>query len=109
MEDTTTTTLAARVFRFLITIIAAFGLEMRQYDIINAFVNATLNEVVYVHHPDGFERTGMIQLNRALYGLRQSPALWQADFSETLESFGLIPIPGVPCLFVKRDLLVFFF
>jgi hypothetical protein len=70
MEETTATTLAARVFRFLIAIIAAFGLEMRQYDIINAFINATLNEVVYMHHPDGFERTGLIQLNRALYGLR---------------------------------------
>lgn len=109
MAATTATTLAARMFRFLIALIAAFGLEMRQYDIVNAYINASLDETSYVQHPDGFQRASLIKLLRASYGLWQFSALWQAHFSETFESFGLLPIPGIPCLYIKHDLIVFFF
>jgi hypothetical protein len=109
MAETRATTIAARIFRFLMAIIAAFGLEMRQYDIVNAFINAHLRETIYTHHPDGFFRKGLIKLNRALYGLRQAPALWQAEFSSTLELFCFTPIPDIPCLFVADGILVFFY
>jgi hypothetical protein len=109
MAETRATTLAARIFRFLMAIIAAFGLEMRQYDVVNAFINAHLQETVYTYHPDGFYNNGLIKLRRALYGLRQAPALWQAEFSSTLESFGFSPIPDIPCLFVADGILVFFY
>ena len=34
-------------------LVAAFGLDMRQFDAINAFVNSKLDEVVYVESPPG--------------------------------------------------------
>ena len=75
-ESTYAATLAGRSFRALITIAARFDLELIQYDAINAFVNAKLDEEVYMKMPSGYRCTGTIlKLDRALYGLRKSPLL----------------------------------
>lgn len=109
--ETSATTLAARVFRALIAIIAYFGLEMRQSDIVNAFINAMLGDLVYITYPDGFPGPpgGYIRLRRALYGLKQSPYLWQQHFTRSLLKFGLKPVSGIDCLFIKGGLIVLFF
>ena len=39
--------LAARIFRVLMTIVAAFELETRQFDVVNIFVNNFINETIY--------------------------------------------------------------
>jgi hypothetical protein len=77
LAETAATTLAARIFRAMIAIIAYFGLEMRQFDVVNAFINAPLDDEVYITYPDGFPGppNGYIRLRRALYGLKQSPYL----------------------------------
>ena len=47
-------TLAARIFRALIAIAAAFNLEIRQYNAVNAFINAKLSKLVYCYYLEGF-------------------------------------------------------
>ena len=42
LEDTYAATLAAQTFRAVIAIVAAFDLDTRQYNAINAFANASL-------------------------------------------------------------------
>ena len=107
--DTYAATLAARTFRALMALSAAFNLEIRQYDAINAFVNSKLDEEIFCECPDGFERPGkIIQLQRAFYGLRQSPLLWYNHLSSTIESLGLASVPGVSCLYSSSTLLLFF-
>uniref|UniRef100_A0A093VHM0 Retrovirus-related Pol polyprotein from transposon TNT 1-94 n=1 Tax=Talaromyces marneffei PM1 TaxID=1077442 RepID=A0A093VHM0_TALMA len=44
MRDTYTATLAARSFRTLMSIYARFGLEIKGFDAVNAFVNAKIDE-----------------------------------------------------------------
>jgi len=74
--DTYAATLAARTFRALIAIANQFGLELLQYDVPNAFLNATLNQKLYAETPAGFEKDGeLLQVLRALYGLKESPLL----------------------------------
>ncbi|KAI1688891.1 Reverse transcriptase domain protein [Pyrenophora tritici-repentis] len=74
--DTYAATLAARTFRALIAIANQFGLELLQYDVPNAFLNATLNRKLYAETPDGFKKDGeLLQVLRALYGLKESPLL----------------------------------
>jgi hypothetical protein len=75
--DTYAATLAARVFRFLMALAAAFGLKAYQYDVLNAFLNAPLNKLVYVQTPDLYvEELGkLLELKRALYGLKDAPLL----------------------------------
>ena len=43
--------LASRFFQTLMTLTAAFGLDMKQFDVINAFVNSLLDEEIYVEMP----------------------------------------------------------
>src|SRR5436305_8826202 len=50
-ESTYVATLAGRSFRALITIAARFDLKLIQYDAVSAFVNAKLDEVVYMKMP----------------------------------------------------------
>ncbi len=46
---------------------------LHQYDIIGAYLNADLNEEIYMRHPPGYEDgTGaVVHLHKALYGLKQ--------------------------------------
>jgi hypothetical protein len=71
-------TLAAKSFRTAIAIAAEFNLEILQYNIMGAFLNALItaaNPVIY-KLPDSFKKEEMcVRLNRALYGLRDSPLL----------------------------------
>lgn len=75
-EDTYAATLAIRTFRALMALAAAFDLDVRQYDAVNAYTNAKLNQKAYCYPPANFEDPEYIcQLNKALYGLRASPLL----------------------------------
>ena len=53
-EETYAATLAARIFRALMAIAAVFNLEIRQYNAINAFINAKLSKLVYYYYLEGF-------------------------------------------------------
>lgn len=56
-SDTYAATLAARLFRALIALACAFNLKAMQYDVPNAFLNATLNRTLYVRTLDRFQNT----------------------------------------------------
>ena len=53
-------TLASRSFRTLMALTAAFGLDMKQVDAINAFVNSLLDEKIYVEMPPGLSKPGYV-------------------------------------------------
>ena len=111
-EETRAATLASRCFRVLMALTAAFGLEIKQYDALNAFVNSLIDEVVYVAPPPGRMRgvymdpSCALRLRRALYGLRRSPRLWQLELTATLRNLGLEPIAEEPCLFVGYGIII---
>src|SRR5204862_3680016 len=91
-------------------IAARFDLELKQYDAVNTFVHALLFNKVYMRMPIGYREKGKIyQLNRALYGLRESPILWQQHFTGTLINIGLRPIPHKSCCLTSGDEILIFF
>ena len=74
-EDTYAATLAARVLRALLAIAAYFGLELKQLDAVNAFINALSDEVLYTTDPGIVTniRNGIcLLINRALYSMPKS-------------------------------------
>ncbi len=88
--NTYATTLVACIFRTLMAIMAAFGLEARQYDAVSAFTNSILDEVIYCTCPEGYEIVDhCLLLLHALYGLHHSPLLWLKEFSKMLQELGL--------------------
>ena len=102
-DDTYAATLAARIFRFLMAITAAFGLRAFQYNVRNAFLNAPLDRLLYVRAPEGFkdELGQILELKYALYGLRDAPALWYKHLTAVLEHLGLRKVASVPCLYTS--------
>src|SRR6266436_8825418 len=91
-------------------IAAAFDLEIRQYNAINAFINVKLSKPVYCYCLEGFSQDRyVLELLRALYGLKILPLLWYKELTSTLAKFGLKPVPGTNCLFTDGRLIVFFY
>ncbi|RDW86563.1 uncharacterized protein DSM5745_03205 [Aspergillus mulundensis] len=109
--DTAAATLAARLFRLMMALVAYFDLDVVQLDVINAFIQSFMDEEVYVETPPGPWRVKgrVFKLNRPLYGLRRSPRIWQKEISSTLLKYGFKPVPEEPCLFVTKYLMVIFF
>ena len=91
-------------------IAAPYDLEAYQYDTVSAFMNSSLNELIYIECPDGFkEKNICLHFLQALYGLRQSPLLWLQDFTSTLSKLGLWQINEEFCLFMSNELILFFY
>ena len=108
--DNYASTLAGRSFRSLMVIAARFNLELIQYDVVNAFVHATLPKPLYMKSPPSFKKTGIaLQLLKALYGLRESPFLWQKEISSTLIKLGYKKVPYEPCCYTKEGVIIFFY
>ena len=109
-ESNYAATLAGRSFRTLIAIAARFDLELIQYDAVNAFVNAKIDEDIFMRMPPGHRKTGtLLKLDKALYGLRKSPLLWQRELTKTLNALGFQPVPHEPCCFTKDGMVIFFY
>jgi len=99
--DTFSPTLKFITVRLLFAIAALYGFDLCQMDVCNAFVNAALAEVVYMHAPQGFSTPGFCwRLLKALYGLKGSPRAWFKHLQTYLLSIGLQACELDPCLFI---------
>ena len=73
-----------------------FDLETTQIDAVNAFVHCNFNKVIYIKLPPGFNKgkeDKVLYLRKALYGLQQSPLLWQKNFISLLKELGFKEVP----------------
>ena len=81
-KNTYAATLAVQVFRALIAITAAYNLEAKQLDAVNAFINSAINKEVYCKCLSGYKNIGLcLLLLQALYRLQRSPKLWYNEFA----------------------------
>jgi hypothetical protein len=107
---TRATTLATTSLRTLLAIVAKFDLETIQMDAVNAFVHAEIDELIYMRLPPGFGQPDkVVRLNKALYGLRRSPLLWQMKFTSALKELGFSEIPQEPCVMIRGGIICFFY
>lgn len=83
---------SATAIRVATAIATAHDLEMRHFDVAQAFLNAKIDGEVYVSPPDGdpdqSSKGFVCKLHRALYGLVQSPMLWAKTLRAFLEEIG---------------------
>jgi hypothetical protein len=93
---------------------AQYDLEYKQYDVIEAFLNAIRqnSEKLYAELPAGYKKPEKcIKVLKAIYGLRNSFLLWYKKLNGALESMGLISSKKEPCLFYlpNRKICIFFY
>jgi len=86
----------------LLAVAAATGWEAHHVDVNTAFLNAKMNEEMYIKLPDGIEPKGveeMCRLNLALYGTKQAGRLWGIKLYKELKKIGAVRSNVDPCLY----------
>jgi hypothetical protein len=91
--DTFASVLTSKSFRILLSIHNNRNdTHMEHWDIKSAFVNAPINEDIYVYQVPGFERPNtegkVLKLKKALYGTKQAAHAWQQHLSSIFLSLG---------------------
>ena len=90
--------------RLLFCIATWFNIDIWLYDVVGAFNNGNLEEVVWVWPPPTYEmfRPGKVwRLLKALYGLKQAGLMWYKRLSDWLKKIGFEECSGDPCLYYR--------
>jgi hypothetical protein len=92
--------------RALISFAAANGLDFQQLDVKTAFLNADLDEEVYLSIPQGVsldKKQKCLKLKKAIYGLKQAPLAWYNRLSSWLVLVNFKASVADPCVFYCLD------
>ncbi|TJX12677.1 hypothetical protein E9840_12290, partial [Tissierella creatinini] len=93
--------------RVLLSLAAKYKLTVHQMDVKTAFLNGLLDEDIYMAQPDGYvdgDRPDYVcRLKRSLYGLKQSPRMWNKTIDEFMLKLGFKKCESDHCIYLKRD------
>ncbi len=91
-------------FCILLALAAHFDWEIIQLDVKNTFLNGELKEEIYMRPPKGFSSPGKEdfywQLQKTLYGLKQSSFVSYGCFSGGMLKLGYVPLLSDACVFI---------
>ena len=97
--------------RLMLALAASMDWEIKQYDIVTAFLNGELDEEIYMAAPEGFSHMlppgKCYRVKRSLYGLVQAPRQFNEKAVRTLAALGLQQLKSDPCLFTSFDNSIF--
>jgi hypothetical protein len=105
-------TLCLETLCLICSLLAIHNWKGRQVDFTTAFLNGCLDTPVYMEQPPGFEDPHhpdwVCEVNRSLYGLKQSPRQWNLELHKALLSLGLSNSRYNPTLYfqIKNNTLV---
>ncbi|CAM9872587.1 unnamed protein product, partial [Phaeothamnion confervicola] len=92
--------------RFIFALAAEFDFEVHQMDVVTAYLNAPLTDLLWMRVPPGpfdFEDCAALQLLKAIYGLKQAAYLWHLCLRSWLLSDGFRAVDADCCVFVRGD------
>ena len=107
-------TLHLKSLKLMLAIVAILDLEMVQIDYTTAFLNAPIDENLYMEQPDGFQQLPpngstdikdrlVCRLVKSLYGAKQAPHNWHRMVNTFMLSLGFKPLISDCCVYVKRS------
>ena len=92
--------------RLLLAIAVQLGLYIHQMDVDTAFLNAPIDEHIWVMVPDGTslppDDNGIYKLLKSLYGLKQAPRCWNNMINQYLIAEGFERLEADTCLYVLK-------
>ncbi|MGH3053369.1 MAG: reverse transcriptase domain-containing protein, partial [Gaiellaceae bacterium] len=87
-----------------------FRYHTRCIDFSNAFVQAVLNDPIFIHLPRGYYSTTgddvCLKLHKSLYGITQAPKLWYEHLTGALMRRGFTQSRLDPCLFYRGSIIL---
>lgn len=94
-----------QTFKILLSYCCQEGLIVEQMDVETAFLNSKVLSEIYVKQPRGYEdgTDKVCKLEKALYGLRESPRAWYDCFDNFLEKLGFKRSEYDYCLYTMRN------
>ena len=92
--------------RVVLAIAAVLDLDLTQMDVDTAFLYGLLEDEIYMKQPEGYVVSGkeefVCKLKRGLYGLKQSPRIWNGTLDKFLQEQGFVPCTVDPCIYVHQ-------
>jgi len=99
-EETFAGVAKSMAIKVLFALAAQYDLEIDQMDVETAFLNGEIDADVYVEQPTGYGDSKYVcKLKRGLYGLKQSPRLWQEKLRKALNKFGYYALDADSCIY----------
>ena len=103
-------TLAVCFFCVFMTLAVWFDLKLTQYDAVNVFMHANLNETVFMKMSDKYWKTNhILKLNKILYELWRFLLLWQQKLKKILLNQKFKKISHKLYYLTWNSILVFFY
>ena len=93
-----------KTVRIILALAAQLGMKAKQYDVETAFLNGKLDQEIYMEQPEGFVKGANLvcKLQKSLYGLKQSPRIWNEDLTRTMSAAGYKQCRSDACVFVRQ-------
>ena len=92
--------------RLVLALSAKLGMPVHQMDVDTAFLNAGLDEDVYIVPPDGMPvppGCDCFKLQKALYGLKQAPRQWNDHINDFLtRDLHFTRLNAEPCIYFRK-------
>uniref|UniRef100_A0AAV1U852 Reverse transcriptase Ty1/copia-type domain-containing protein n=1 Tax=Peronospora matthiolae TaxID=2874970 RepID=A0AAV1U852_9STRA len=86
---------------------AKYGLMLHQMDVKTTFLNGSLDEDTYMDQPAGYldekQPDYVCKLKRSLYGLKQSPRMWNQTIDGFMITMGFNKCELEHFIYIKRD------
>jgi transposase InsO family protein len=103
--DTFARTGQYKTLRVALSLVAKWNYELAQFDVPTAFLNAPVEEDIYMELPEGYEQPGMVcKLQKSLYGLKQAPRNWDILVHTFITSdMGFRATVSDPSFYFKRS------
>ncbi|CDO78191.1 hypothetical protein BN946_scf184635.g1 [Trametes cinnabarina] len=92
--------------RTILAIAAERGMELCQFDVVGAYLNADLDKEIYMCQPPGYDDGSgrVLRLQKALYGLKQGGRKWNQRFNRVMvEDLGFTRLNSEPCVYMRSD------
>jgi hypothetical protein len=106
-NETFAPVLDTRTLRLLLSLVAHYDLECKQFDVETAFLNATLDEENYMEIPQGLPHSSneiACKLQKSIYGLKQASYEWNKLFVKEIMSLGYTQLKYADdCVFLKMS------
>ncbi|SOV09700.1 uncharacterized protein UDID_19289 [Ustilago sp. UG-2017a] len=104
-EETFAPVAPLSTIRALLSLAVEHNWEVHQLDITMAYLNSTLNHVIYMKPPEGAKvpKGKAYQVIKGLYGLKQSGREWNMEFDKFLRRSNFHRLDCAPCIYTRGE------